>query len=77
MLSESDDELRVIYGDDAVISRKRQFVFIHVDNPSPELIEEREGFKPDDLFAAGCRWVSVSRQNVIIVYMERSVQQVG
>jgi hypothetical protein len=44
---ESDEELRFGYGNHAVISHKRQFTFIHLDNPSPELVEARE--KNDEL----------------------------
>ena len=72
MKYESDEELRFWYGNNAVISRKRQFTFVHLDNPSPELVDARENFSPDELFACGCRTCSISQQNVLIVYMNRS-----
>ena len=57
-VSRIDDELRIIYGDDAIIFHNRQFTFVHLDYRSPELIHAREKFRPDELFAAGCRWCS-------------------
>ena len=64
----SDEELRFFYGENAVISHKLPFTFVHLDNPSPELVEARE--KNDELFACGCRTCSI-RQNVLIVYVNK------
>ena len=68
MEPETDEELRLMYGNHAVISRKRQFTFIHLDNPSPELIEARAADVGPDEFPCGCRRCSISQQNVVIVY---------
>ena len=35
MKFETDEELRFTYGNHAIISHKRQFTFVHLDNPSP------------------------------------------
>ncbi len=51
----SDDELRRVYGDDAVISRVGKYNLIHLDNPSPEELEKRIAeFDPEALFDDDC-----------------------
>lgn len=52
---DSDDELRKVFGEDAIISRVGKFNLIHLDNPGPEEVARRvEEFKPEDLFDDDC-----------------------
>src|SRR5688572_9923442 len=37
----SNAEVRVLYGKNAVISRKGPFTLVHLDNPSPEVVRQR------------------------------------
>lgn len=52
---EVDEELRRIFGDNAVVSRVGRFNLVHLDNPSPEEVEKRvREFNPVDLFDDDC-----------------------
>ena len=60
---QSDDELRDIFGENAVVSRVGRFNLIHLDNPSPETVEQRIGeFDPNDLFEDDCPLCSMLRE---------------
>ena len=53
--SESDEELRELFGPDAIISRLGRFNLVHLDSPSPEEVERRVAeFDPEDLFEDDC-----------------------
>jgi hypothetical protein len=43
--------------------------YASLGNPLPEVVEARENTSPEERFACGCRWCSISRQNVLIVYV--------
>jgi len=52
---EKDEDLRRIFGDNAVVSRVGRYNLIHLDNPTPEEIEKRvREFDPGDLFDDDC-----------------------
>src|SRR5690349_1976138 len=51
----SDAQLRVLYGENAVISKKVRFTLVHLDNPSPEVIRQRRReFDPATFFCGDC-----------------------
>lgn len=51
----SDEELRSLFGEDAIVTRLGQYNLIHLDNPDPEEIERRRAeFNPDELFDDDC-----------------------
>lgn len=51
----SEEQMRRIYGEDAVISRVGKFNLIHLDNPGPEEVEKRVAeFDPRDLYEDDC-----------------------
>ena len=53
--SQTDEELRDVFGEHAVVNRVGRFNLIHLDNPTPETVEQRIGeFDPDDLFEDDC-----------------------
>lgn len=52
---QSDDELKRLFGDGAVISHVGRFNLVHLDDPSPAELERRvREFNPDDLFEDDC-----------------------
>ena len=52
---ETDEELRGIFGEAAVISRVGKFNLIHLDNPSQDEVERRvEQFDPNELLEDDC-----------------------
>lgn len=69
---ESEDELRELFGPDAVISRVGQFNLIHLDNPSPEEVTRRvQEFDPNDMFEDDCPLCQMLReQGGNVVYDE-------
>jgi len=53
--TQSDEELKEMFGREAVISRVGVFNLIHLDNPSPEMVEQRVSeFDPNDIFEDDC-----------------------
>jgi hypothetical protein len=53
--SYSEEELRRLYGEDAVVSSVGRFNLVHLDSPHPEEIERRIAeFDLNDLFDADC-----------------------
>ncbi|MDQ2675178.1 MAG: hypothetical protein M3Y34_00075 [Actinomycetota bacterium] len=52
---ESDEELRRVYGEDAVFSRVGKFTLVHLDSPTEEAIAKRTSeFDPDEFFFDEC-----------------------
>ncbi len=53
----SDEEILLLYGKNAVISRKGRYVFVHLDRPSRALVQARtRNFDPARYFHPGC-WI--------------------
>jgi len=60
---QSDEELKEVFGENVVISRIGPFNLIHLDNPSPELVERRIAeFEPDKLFEDDCPLCKILRE---------------
>lgn len=52
---QSDEELRQIFGEEAIVSRLGRYNLIHLDSPDPEEVARREAeFNPADLFEDDC-----------------------
>jgi len=65
----SDEEILLIYGKNAVISRKGRFTFVHLDRPSVDLVHARtEDFDPDEFFKCGCKVCELTREGGVIVF---------
>jgi hypothetical protein len=60
----TDDELRMIYGEGAVISRIGKFVIIHLDSPTPEMVANREAdFDPEEFLLDDCPLCQMTREH--------------
>ncbi len=60
---ESEEELREVFGPDAVISRVGQFNLIHLDSPTPEEVTRRVAeFDPNELFEDDCPLCQMLRE---------------
>jgi hypothetical protein len=59
----SDQELRDLYGEQALVSRIGHYNLIHLDSPTPEEMTRRVAeFDPDDLFEDDCPLCQMLRQ---------------
>ena len=59
---ESDDDLRRVYGDEAIFTRAGLFLLVHLDAPTAELVAKRTAeFSPDDYFEDDCPLCQASR----------------
>jgi hypothetical protein len=71
----SDEEIFLLYGKNAVVSRKGTFVLIHLDRPSRELVRARtQSFDPDTFFDRDCRVCSLMREGGIVVFDDSSFE---
>ena len=65
----SDQEIFLMYGKNAVISRKDQFTFVHLDRPSADLVRSRTvNFDPDEYFKCGCRICQLVKEGGVILF---------
>ena len=65
----SDEEIRRRYGDEAVISRRRGVVLVHLDHPDQALVNERtEEFDPDEFFEPECPLCQLQRSQGVVVF---------
>lgn len=71
---QSDEELKKIFGEEAVISRVGRYNLIHLDNPSPDELARREAdFDPSKLFEDDCPLCQMlMEQGANVVYDEDS-----
>ena len=67
----SDAELRALYGQSVVISRKARFTLVHLDNPSPEVVRQRRReFDPATFFCVDCPLCELMKESGVIVFDE-------
>ena len=65
----SDEEILLIYGKHAIISRKGRFTFIHLDRPSLTIVRLRtETFNPEEFFTCGCHICQITKEAGVIVF---------
>ena len=65
----SNKEIRVLYGRNAVISRKGAFVLVHLDRPSIATIRKRrKDFDPAKFFCADCPLCQLLKRSGIVVF---------
>lgn len=71
--SRSDEELKRLYGEEAIVTRLGKYNLIHLDNPDPEEIERRIAeFDPNDLYEDDCPLCQMLREEGgEVVYDER------
>ena len=67
----SDEEIFFFYGKNAIISRKGNFVLVHLDRPSRAVVRSRtRHFNPDEFFHDDCRVCRLARDGGIAVFDE-------
>ena len=67
----SENEIRLRYGKNAVISRKGSFMLVHLDQPTAEQIRERtEEFNPDTFFFDECPLCQMVKDSGVMVFDE-------
>jgi hypothetical protein len=65
------EEIRLIYGENAVISRKGAFTLVHLDRPSKAVVRARtRAFDPSTYFLDDCPLCQLAREGGVIVYDE-------
>ena len=69
----SDEEILLLYGKNAIISRKGRFVLVHLDRPSRAVVRARtREFDPETFFDGNCPVCRMQMEGGIIVYDEFS-----
>lgn len=70
----TDAEVRALYGNNAVISRKARFTLVHLDNPSREVVRQRrDDFDPATFFCTDCPLCGLMKESGVIVFDESVV----
>jgi hypothetical protein len=65
----SDSEIRALYGEHAVISRKGRFSLVHLDSPSPAVARRRSReFDPERVFCPDCPLCSLLNESGVVVF---------
>ena len=65
----STKEIRALYGQTAVISRKGSFTLVHLDRPSRATIRKRRReFNPEEFFCADCPLCQLLKKSGIVVF---------
>ena len=65
----SDKEIRSLYGNSVVISRKGAFTLIHLDRPSKATIRRRRReFDPVEFFCPDCPLCQLLKNSGIVVF---------
>lgn len=69
---ESEEELRKLFGEDAIITRVGRFNLVHLDQPSPQELDRRiREFDPDQFLDDDCPLCRLLReQGGSLVYDE-------
>ncbi len=71
--TDNEEELKQLYGEEAIVSRVGDYNLIHLDNPGSAEIERRiREFDPEDLFHEGCPLCRMMRgRGLDVVFMRR------
>lgn len=65
----SNEEIFLLYGRNAIISRKVGFTLVRLDRPSSELVRVRtEIFDADEFFDQDCRLCRQAKEGGVVVY---------
>ena len=65
----SNEEILLMYGKNAVISRNGRFTFVHLDHPSSDLVRSRtENFDPEEFFNCDCRICQLTKEGGLVVF---------
>jgi len=67
----SEGDIRALYGEGAVLSRKGRFTLVHLDKPSPAVVRQRRRkFDPAKLFCADCPLCRLLNESGVVVFDE-------
>jgi hypothetical protein len=65
----SNKEILLLFGQNAIISRKGRFVLVHLDRPSRAVVRARtRDFNPDDFFDSECPICQTQKEGGIVVF---------
>jgi hypothetical protein len=65
----SNKDIRALYGNAAVISRKGAFVLVHLDRPSTAVVRRRtREFDPREVFCADCPLCQMLKESGVVVF---------
>src|SRR5262245_60149493 len=65
----SKNEIRALYGKNAVITRKGAFALIHLDRPSKATVRRRKReFDPDEFFCPDCPLCELLKKSGLVVF---------
>ena len=72
----SNKEIRALYGQKVIISRKGSFVLVHLDRPSRATIRKRrQEFDPAEFFCPDCPLCQVLKESGIVVFDELTLDE--
>lgn len=62
-------EIEILYGTDVVVTEKQGFQLIHVDQPTPEEIANRQAeFDPKTFFVDACPFCRTVKDGGVVVF---------
>jgi hypothetical protein len=65
----SRKEIRILYGNDVVISRKGNFTLVHLDEPSKATVRKRtREFDPEEFFCPDCPLCQLLMKGGVVVF---------
>lgn len=65
----TDEELRFMYGNNIVVSRKDRFALVHLDAPTEDLVARRTAeFDPDTFFVCGCKVCQLTKKGGVVIF---------
>jgi hypothetical protein len=74
----SDEQIRLVYGNAAVITRKGDFALVHLDNPSRSVIRKRtRAFSPQRFFVDDCPLCRLAKKGGVVVYDDADAECLG
>ena len=72
----SDEEIRLTYGKDVVITRKGRFILVHLDRPSAGLLHARtEEFDPEEFFLDECPLCQMAKEGGVVVFDDSAFEE--
>ena len=74
----SRKEIRALYGESAVVSRKGTFTLVHLDRPSKATVRRRNReFDPTEFFCPDCPLCQLLKGSGIVVFDDSIFEEEG